>query len=63
MEVPGIDIVGPLPADLQSPDSVYISRSPAASGAAACTVRRGSKWDQRFESALLQRRVSCEPDF
>jgi molybdate transport system substrate-binding protein len=30
-EVSGIDIVGPLPADLQSPDLVYISGSPAES--------------------------------
>jgi molybdate transport system substrate-binding protein len=31
MEVPGIDIVGALPADLQSPDLVYMAGSPAAS--------------------------------
>ena len=30
MEVPGIDIVGPLPTDLQSPDLVYMAGSPAA---------------------------------
>jgi hypothetical protein len=23
----------------------------------------GRKWDREFESGLLQRRVSCEPDF
>ena len=32
MEVPGIDIVGPLPADLQSPDLVYMAGSPTLSG-------------------------------
>jgi molybdate transport system substrate-binding protein len=31
LKVPGIDIVGPLPADLQSPDLVYMFGSPAAS--------------------------------
>jgi molybdate transport system substrate-binding protein len=32
IEVPGIDIVGPLPADLQSPDLVYMAGSPTLSG-------------------------------
>jgi len=31
IEVAGIDVVGPLPADLQSPDLVYMAGSPAAS--------------------------------
>ena len=26
-------------------------------------IRRRLKWDHEFESAFLQRRVHCEPDF
>jgi molybdate transport system substrate-binding protein len=60
MEVPGIDIVGPLPADLQSPDLVYMAGSPTlfgqplraspdhSWGAGGCTVMaeigRGLSW-------------------
>ena len=37
------------------------SRSPGCPRLAVWAFRR--KWDQRFESAFLQRGVSCEPDF